>query len=267
MRKLDTILIQLFLIFLFITSAVIDYTKTAEATEQLTVEGVWEVISVSLDSDKSYIGNRISIARQGARYQIQRLNSNDSWYCTGNDRRIAYTKMELLFSPTDELGGNRIPVSIAQKFAGQQVPMNTYYTLSADGNYLTIESETKLYYWDTNTATGEISNFRYEIKLANNNKVLKRISGTSKEEVPSQHAYKADCGMVDPNKPTSLPPDHEYCSGNLTAMTYFCGGDMGCPYVCCPKGLPYLNHCDCKCYAASDFDCHSYSYCREKLLK
>jgi len=78
---------------------------------------------------------------------------------------------------------------------------------------------------------------------------------------------RADCGVVDPNRTEPFPPNHEFCPGNLVCMTNFCGGGMGCPYVCCPRGLPYLNHCDCKCYADSNFDCHSYSYCREKLLQ
>lgn len=54
------------------------------------------------------------------------------------------------------------------------------------------------------------------------------------------------------------------CPGGLTALTYFCGGGSEWPYVCCPKGFPYLNHCDCKCYSTSDFECKSYSYCKEQ---
>lgn len=58
--------------------------------------------------------------------------------------------------------------------------------------------------------------------------------------------------------------DQPPCPGNLTGFTFFCGGSTGCPYVCCPRGAPYLNHCDCKCYSSSDFDCGSYSYCKEQ---
>ncbi len=54
------------------------------------------------------------------------------------------------------------------------------------------------------------------------------------------------------------------CPGNLTCFTYFCGGASEHPYVCCPKGAPYLNHCDCRCYSSSDFDCNSYSKCESR---
>jgi len=53
------------------------------------------------------------------------------------------------------------------------------------------------------------------------------------------------------------------CPGSLTCQTYMCGGTDKNPYVCCPSGYPYLNHCDCKCYDSSDFPCGSYSYCRQ----
>lgn len=53
------------------------------------------------------------------------------------------------------------------------------------------------------------------------------------------------------------------CQDGLWAMTYFCGGGSEWPYVCCPKEAPYLNHCDCKCYSSSEFDCKSYSHCKE----
>jgi hypothetical protein len=87
----------------------------------------------------------------------------------------------------------------------------------------------------------------------------------TKVESRGERAYQANCGIVDPNRITPFPPDQDFCPGNnLVCMTNFCGGGTGCPYVCCPKGLPYLNHCDCKCYATADFDCHSYSYCKEQ---
>jgi hypothetical protein len=76
---------------------------------------------------------------------------------------------------------------------------------------------------------------------------------------------QARCPPWDPNKPTNSKIDEKnLCPGNLTCMTYACGGATGCPYVCCPEGLPYLNHCDCKCYSSSEFDCGSYSKCEKK---
>lgn len=53
------------------------------------------------------------------------------------------------------------------------------------------------------------------------------------------------------------------CPGALTCMTYTCGGTDRNPYVCCPIGAPYLNNCDCKCYTNSNFNCMSYTYCRQ----
>jgi hypothetical protein len=54
------------------------------------------------------------------------------------------------------------------------------------------------------------------------------------------------------------------CPASLSCMTYFCGGTDKNPYVCCPPGAPYLNHCDCQCYPTTDFDCGSYSQCYPK---
>lgn len=89
-----------------------------------------------------------------------------------------------------------------------------------------------------------------------------KIDKLRSTELPGEKAYRADCGKVDPNRTTPITTD--LCPGHLVAMTNFCGGGTGCPYVCCPKGFPYLNHCDCKCYTTSNFECHSYSHCKEQ---
>ena len=81
----------------------------------------------------------------------------------------------------------------------------------------------------------------------------------NKVESRGDRAYPANCGPTVPNRTAPITTD--LCPGNLVAMTYLCGGDMGCPYVCCPKGLPFLNHCDCKCYAAENFECPTLSKC------
>jgi hypothetical protein len=101
--------------------------------------------------------------------------------------------------------------------------------------------------------------------IEQNNKMIIRYKAVREQlerESKGEKAYQANCGTIDPNKTTPITTD--LCPGNLVAMTYFCGGSTGCPYVCCPKGLPYLNHCDCKCYATSDFECKSYSTCKEQ---
>lgn len=246
--------------------------RTARGQNALTVEGTWEVISVSSGTEKSLIGSKVSISRQGDSYIVNSVppDGNPTIY-TGNERRIVRTNLELINDPKAVREGDRrssiAEREIERKFAGQKAPINHSYTLSADGNFLTREQDGTRFQWQTNTITGEVRNVRYEILPSEYKRTLRRISGPPKAENRSDRAYQANCGPVDPNRTTPFPPDHEFCPGNLVCMTNFCGGGMGCPYVCCPKGLPYLNHCDCKCYATSEFDCHSYSYCREKLLR
>ena len=96
--------------------------------------------------------------------------------------------------------------------------------------------------------------------VAQYNKMIKdnqeKIARLLSEESPGEKATRAKCGIT--------PVGSDLCVGNLVCMTNFCGGEATCPYVCCPKGLPYLNHCDCKCYAVPGFDCHSSSRCQEQ---
>jgi hypothetical protein len=58
-----------------------------------------------------------------------------------------------------------------------------------------------------------------------------------------------------------IPTNPLVCETNLCGAIR--GGIAGFTHVCCPQGLPYLNHCDCKCYATRDFNCHSYSPCKQ----
>lgn len=48
-------------------------------------------------------------------------------------------------------------------------------------------------------------------------------------------------------------------SGTCECNTGRCGGSDR--YVCCPSDAPYLNHCDCQCYASTGFNCSSYTDC------
>jgi hypothetical protein len=274
MRKLlNATFPQSVLIFCLILSFVfVGDIQTVKAESNLTVEGVWEVISVSSDTERDLIGIKISISRKGDIYEIRRVpDDNNPVIYTGNERRIVRTEIELLNDPTGVREGTKrnsfVERAIERKYHGQQVPINYSYTLSADGNFLTREQDSKRFTWEFNPTTGDVRNVMYEIIPGEYKRILKRISGPTKAESHGDRAYQADCGKVDPNRTTPFPPDHEFCPGNLVCMTNFCGGGMGCPYVCCPRGLPYLNHCDCKCYATSDFDCHSYSYCKEKPIQ
>jgi len=78
----------------------------------------------------------------------------------------------------------------------------------------------------------------------------------------SLSSSRAHCPVQDPNKPAVAAKSDQKPCQELACLTYFCGGATGCPYVCCPRGTPYLNHCDCKCYSSSEFECRSYSYCQ-----
>ena len=51
------------------------------------------------------------------------------------------------------------------------------------------------------------------------------------------------------------------CPNGHTCITFVCGGTTE-RSVCCPRGYPYLSHCDCKCYEASP-DCNSYTRCSQ----
>ena len=268
MRKLVTAVFpqSVFMFCLIISFIVVSDIQTSIGAEPLTVEGVWQVISVSSPIDNESVGVKTSISRKGDIYEvIKRFPNGNPTIYNGNERRIVNTNMELIIDDDALHEGTPKPPSVKRMFAGQRVPINYSYTLSADGNFLTYEQDSIICKWETNTTTGEVRNVRYEIKPSAYKFILKRISGLAKAEDRGDRAYQANCGKVDPNRTTPFPPDQDFCPGNnLLCMTNFCGGGTGCPYVCCPKGLPYLNHCDCKCYATPDFDCHSYSYCKEQ---
>ena len=266
MRKSMTVAsIRLVLGFWFIVATfVLGNIRVVKAEEHFSVEGEWEVISVSSDTETDRIGSKISISRKGVGYEVKSVpDDNRPWIYAGNERRIVHTELEYLNSPTDvHENPNGMPPSAVAQIPRQQVPINYSYTLSADGNFLTREQDGKHFSWQFNPSTGASRNVRYKIIPSSYKRTLKRVAKLVQVESRGDRAYQADCGIVDPNRTTPITTD--LCPGNLVCMTYFCGGGTGCPYVCCPKGLSYLNHCDCKCYATSNFDCHSYSHCQEQ---
>ncbi|PKN69250.1 MAG: hypothetical protein CVU54_10925 [Deltaproteobacteria bacterium HGW-Deltaproteobacteria-12] len=231
--------------------------QTVKAQSNLTVEGVWTMTSKNYDNN---IDDDINIVQKGDGYEV-RATSGDGVpkLYHGNAAEIAREKTLSYEEWAPYYDG--VPAS-----ALRQVGKLTYrwrYTLLADGNSMLHKSDTYKITWDRNS--GKLLNV--EFKPFSSIVNLKRVAGPVKTDNRGDKAYQANCGVVDPNRATPFPPDHEFCPGNLVCMTNFCGGGMGCPYVCCPKGLPYLNHCDCKCYENRDFDCHSYSYCKEKLIR
>ena len=232
--------------------------RTVQGEETLTVEGEWEMVSSNTPALQGYIGQRLSILKKSNGYEVKVLDGSTATY-TGNEARIARTVLEdLSQSSTDASGKSAVPPEILRQVAGQKAPINIVYTLSTDGSFLNKAVDYIEFYYTSKSLRFD----HYDIQPGFLKMTFKRISGTPKVDVRSDRAYQADCGKTDPNRTTPITTD--LCPGNLACMTYFCGGGMGCSYVCCPKGLPYLNHCDCKCYAAPDFECHSHSQCLEQ---
>lgn len=240
-----------FIVVLFVFGNI----PAVKAGETVTVEGVWELVSANVDVSQKYIGQSVIISRRGDDYEVKAFDGSITTY-SGNERRITHTFLDDLSEGSPEGGGPPIPPSVLNR----KVPVNVSYTLSGDGRFLQKEGDFIQLYWEKNSGRFH----HYEIEPGKVKLTFKRVSGPTKVESRGERAYQADCGKVDPNRTTPFPPDQDFCPGNLVAMTFFCGGGTGCPYVCCPKGLPYLNHCDCKCYTTSDFDCHSFSRCQEQ---
>jgi hypothetical protein len=253
---------------LVLSVAVLCNIQTVKAQSNLTVEGVWVVTSTN-DFD-TYAGDRYVIVREGNGYSITHKPQNplpassyiktDLYY--GTPTQIMVTVALSYDDLVHMYRGTGLSSATLMEWAGKIIK-RYQFTLSGDGRSAEYANDKPRL--SQNPRTGRI--ISYEIIPYAYKTTLARISGPPKVENRSDRAYQADCGSVDPNRTTPFPPDHEFCPGNLVCMTNFCGGGMGCPYVCCPKGLPYLNHCDCKCYENSNFDCHSYSYCKEKLIR
>lgn len=237
--------------------------RTIRAEETQTVEGVWEVVSVSPlnSSAQDILNKKISIVRRGDGYEVQWLDgplAGAPVAYSGSEKQIVKVYNDPItddgWVPGEFTGGSK-PATLAQEIAGKTWPDTVSYTLSVDGNSIQKSWDAVRVYWEN----GHYS--RYEVSPGYFKQTLNRVSGSTKVESHGEHAYAANCGPTVPNRTAPITTD--LCPGNLVAQTFFCGGDTGCPYVCCPKGLPYLNHCDCKCYAAAtDFECGSHSVCQ-----
>ena len=237
--------------------------QVTKAEDVLTVEGEWEVISTN-DFDIN-VGDRYTVVREGSGYDIRlnpRISSSEIQYIATGLYNGTTTQITVSVALTyDDLAhiykGTGLSAAALGEWA-DKIIKRYQFTLSADGRSAIYANDKPRLSQDPRT--GRI--ISYEIIPYAYKTHLKRISGPTTVENRSDRAYQADCGPVDPKRATPITTD--LCPGNLVAMTYFCGGGTSCPYVCCPKGLPYLNHCDCKCYATADFECHSYSKAQEQ---
>ena len=223
-----------------------------KAQNTQTLEGVWACVSAPPGSDAMGLRNQtVTILPKEGGYKANwSARPPSTWTYIGNDTRIEHTDM-LPLSSTDLL--SQMPDNVRQRVGDAQFRHTFSFTLVGDGNSAEFAEEGVSVSWD---ASGN-----YNTVPTKDVWTLNRVSGPTKVESQGEHAYAADCGPTVPNRTAPITTD--LCPGNLVALSYFCGGDTGCPYVCCPKGLPYLNHCDCKCYAAeTDFECGSHSVCQ-----
>jgi hypothetical protein len=266
MRKVMTlaseqVVLRVWFIILF---SLFGNITTVKAEDIQSLEGEW-IIQSSWDRDQT--GGRYIIEREGAGYAVKFRARNASippvrghlglFYGSPNQIMAtstpSYDDLVDIFDPKNDLERSAL-----RQLAGK-VTQRYRIILSFDGRSADYDSDHLNLSYDNRT--GRLLN--YDIVPFADKTTLMRVA--SKATPLGKHAYQANCGIVDPNRITPFPPDQDFCPGNnLVCMTNFCGGGTGCPYVCCPRGFPYLNHCDCKCYAAPEFDCHSYSYCKEQ---
>jgi len=169
--------IRLVLGFLFIVSLFIfGNILVTKAEDAPTVEGEWEIVSVSSDTEKSMIGSKVSISRNGDSYEVKGINADSRpRIYTGNERRIVHTAIEDLIA-SEDVHESSMPVLVKSQLVGKQVPINYSFTLSADGNFLTREQDGKGFDWQTNTETGEVRNVKYDVAPGYYKRTLKRVS-------------------------------------------------------------------------------------------
>lgn len=258
-------IIHVGLLYFSLLVSVLFNVQTATAQNNLTVEGEWEVMAANPLTviSQADLGQRLSIVRKGNTFDVKWLTGRRAQFpsasFTGSVMQIANVSQEPIWTgdwTPGEARGNKEPANLAQQVAGITYTNTLSYTLSNDGLTLQRCDDAVRIHWSNGRYT------HYEINPCYFKETLTRVSWPEKVENRADRAYQANCGPNDPNRTTPITTN--LCPGNLVAMTYFCGGGTGCPYVCCPKGLPYLNHCDCKCYATSEFDCHSYSFSKEQ---
>jgi hypothetical protein len=145
-------------------------TWTVNYEEPATVEGVWEVISVNLDTNRALIGSRLTVLQKGDGYYETRTTDGSSMN-SGNARRITYSYQKKLSQIIAEDG--TFPPSLVQLVAGIKVPINVSFTLSDDGNVLQQERDRVGVYYRANPVIYD----HYEISPGAVKITYKRISG------------------------------------------------------------------------------------------
>jgi hypothetical protein len=145
-------------------------TWTVNYEETATVEGVWEVISVNLDTNRALIGSRLTILKKEDGYYEART-TDGSGMNSGNATRITRTYQKKLSEIIAEDG--TFPPSLVPLVAGIKVPLNVSFTLSDDGNVLQqVRDRVGVYYRANPVIYDHYETFPGHVKIT-----YKRISG------------------------------------------------------------------------------------------
>jgi hypothetical protein len=176
-------------ILMAIISVSLGLPQSAHPQKTASVEGEWEMVSASgVDSEQSNalrknIGKKITIVRRGDGYEIKYWDGEMITY-SGNETRIAITELTDVGGDPDRVDtGSSMPESIRQQLAGQKVPLNTSYTLSADGRFLQRMTDNLKTSWTTQTRGDErrYTDPHYEIQSNAITGTYKRVSGPASE--------------------------------------------------------------------------------------
>jgi len=155
-------------------------TWTVNYEEPATVEGVWQVISVSpLNSfTQGALNNKVSIVRKGEVYEVKWLDgplTGAPAVYSGSEKQIVKVYNDPILpspgiNPGDDWGDSR-PANLAQEVAGMTYPDTVSYTLSVDGNSLQKS-------WDAVSVQWKNGHYsHYVISPGFFKETLKRISG------------------------------------------------------------------------------------------
>ncbi len=214
--------------------------QPVKAQSNLTVEGVWEVMSATPLTTVSQgdLGQKLSIVQKGDTYELKWLSGsragNPSASYSGSMMQIAKIYNDPIWSggwtAGEARGEEREPANLGQQVAGIIYPNTVSYTLSSDGLSLQRCEDAVRVHWRGGRYT------HYETLPCYFKETFRRVSGPTKVENRGDRAYQADCGPVDPNRTTPITTD--LCPGNLVAMTYFCGGGNWMPLCLLSERTP-----------------------------
>ena len=168
MKTTKTAMALLISVLITIISVSPGLAQSANQQKNLSVEGEWEQISASSDAWRKNNGNRMTITRRGDGYEVKWRDSASGKILSGSETRLVRTFLEDLGGERGDVhgAGSAMPPAVQQKVAGQKVPINESFTLSADGQFLTQARDGRWLYWNIDTTGNQkrYSYSHYEIK-------------------------------------------------------------------------------------------------------